>query len=120
MPTLKQRADFLRLAKGIRRNSRAFGLQAAPALDGDGRFGFTVTKKVGNAPVRNRIRRRLREAARAVSDGQLSAVDIVVVGRRACLAEPFAPLCRALSDEIAAASRRVMARPASVISPPLP
>lgn len=54
------------------------------------RFGFTVTKKTGNAVVRNRIRRRLREAVRLSAAGAaLAGVDYVLIGRRAALTLPF-------------------------------
>ncbi len=46
------------------------------------RIGFTVTKKVGKAVVRNRIRRRLKAAARCVfADGAVSGFDYVVIAR---------------------------------------
>ena len=46
------------------------------------RLGFTVTKKVGNAVVRNRTRRRLREAARLLlRDAPVTGADLVLVGR---------------------------------------
>src|ERR1700681_4803315 len=65
---LRRRADFQRAAKGRRARMEAFALQAnrrAAAPDGLGaRVGFTVTKKLGGAVVRNRIRRRLKEAVR--------------------------------------------------------
>ena len=41
---------------------------AARAITVPARLGFTVTKKVGNAVIRNRTRRRLKEAARLVLD----------------------------------------------------
>ncbi|MGA2795567.1 MAG: ribonuclease P protein component, partial [Roseiarcus sp.] len=56
---LKRRADFQRAARGQRARMDAFALQAnrrAAAPDGLGaRVGFTVTKKLGGAVVRNRI-----------------------------------------------------------------
>jgi len=52
------------------------------------RFGFTVTKKLGGAVVRNRIRRRLREAVRLAGDGA-AGTDYVLVGRHAALTLPF-------------------------------
>ena len=92
MERLKKRAEFLAVAGGARASRRGFvlqmrprGLEAAPA-----RFGFTVTKKPGNSPERNRIRRRLREAVRlAAPDHALAASDYVLVGRRAALSQPF-------------------------------
>ena len=67
MDRLRQRADFLAVANGTRANSAAFVLQGrARADDGPIRIGFTVTKKNGCAPERNRIRRRLRALVRQV------------------------------------------------------
>lgn len=57
------------------------------------RFGFTVTKKVGNAVVRNRTKRRLREAAQLlVREIPIRGVDLVLVGRDATRTRPFALL----------------------------
>jgi ribonuclease P protein component len=69
---LKRRSDFQRAARGRRARMEAFALQsnrrpAPPAGQEDrlgARVGFTVTKKLGDAVVRNRIRRRLKEALR--------------------------------------------------------
>ena len=67
---LRRRADFLRAGRGQRARMDAFSLRANPrpsdpAPDRLGaRVGFTVTKKLGGAVVRNRIRRRLKEALR--------------------------------------------------------
>ena len=104
--TLKRRADFVRLSKGVRRSTPAFGIQAGPAAHGAGRFGFTVTKKVGTATERNRIRRRLKAAVKAALPDGL-AFDVVVVGRRNCLSEPFDSLVQGLATQISAASRRL-------------
>lgn len=41
------------------------------------RFGFVVTKKVGNAVRRNLVRRRLKAAARELVDGGVEGVDVV-------------------------------------------
>ena len=58
-------------------------LQAMPrADDRPARLGFTVTKKVGNAVVRNRTRRRLKEAVRLLlAERKLTGVDLVLIGR---------------------------------------
>ncbi len=65
MERLKQRADFLAAAKGAKVPAGAFVLQARERGDGaPARFGFTVSKKVGNAVERNRVRRRLRDLVR--------------------------------------------------------
>ena len=57
------------------------------------RAGFTVTKRVGNSVVRNRVRRRLREAARLVlAERPIAGFDLVLIGREGTVARPFADL----------------------------
>jgi ribonuclease P protein component len=91
MERLRQRADFLAAATGVKVPAAAFVLQAKRRDDeGPARFGFTVSKKVGNAVERNRVRRRLREIVRLHAAGRIRAGhDYVLVGRRAALALPF-------------------------------
>ena len=101
MESLKRRADFLSVAQGRRISRPGFVLQArqteagesaapgAPAKIRAPRFGFTVTKKIGNAVVRNRIRRRLREVVRQAETAAEPATDYVIVGRRAALTLQF-------------------------------
>ena len=61
MERLRQRADFIAAAGGRKLATAAFVLQARERDDGGpARVGFTVSKKVGNAVERNRVRRRLR------------------------------------------------------------
>ena len=107
MERLRKRREFLAVAKGRRINRAAFVMQArsAPA-DREGqppRFGFTVTRKLGGAVVRNRIRRRLKEAVRiAAAQARLPAVDIVLVGRPEALTQPFTRLLADVADGLAA------------------
>ncbi len=92
---LKKRVEFLRVAaKGRKVPAPGLVLQALRRADaGPARVGFTVTKKVGNAVVRNRTRRRLKEAARLVLLAEkLSGVDIVLVGRGETRMRVFAAL----------------------------
>ena len=98
---LSKRAQFLNAAKGRRAGRTAFSLQAAPVELDDAGVGFTVTKKVGNAPQRNRIKRRLRAAARACGEMFQPQHDYVLVGRREALTEPFAKVVADLSSAIA-------------------
>lgn len=69
-------------------------LQALPRNDtGPARLGFTVTKKVGNAVIRNRTRRRMKEAARLLLQAQpVCGVDLVLIGRDATRRRDFAAL----------------------------
>jgi ribonuclease P protein component len=91
---LRKRADFLEAATGPRAPAAAFVLQTRTRADtGPPRVGFTVSKKVGNAVERNRVRRRLREIVRLSDAARFRpGNDYVVVGRRAALNEPFARL----------------------------
>src|SRR3954452_21026911 len=99
MDRLRQRADFLAVANGARVNSPAFVLQRLDrqSLDHDDRgpirIGFTVTKKNGNAPERNRIRRRLRELVKRLGPVSIQPHhDYVLVGRRDALTRGFATM----------------------------
>ena len=92
---LKRRADFLRVAsRGRKAAMPGLVLQALARPDGGtARLGFTVTKKVGNAVVRNRTRRRLKEAARLLLQARpVMDVDLVVVGRDGTRGRPFPAL----------------------------
>jgi ribonuclease P protein component len=94
MQRLKRRADFLAAREGARVPANAFLVQARNRHDAAApRFGLTVTKKAGSAVERNRIRRRLREAARNVMPVAAKAgFDYVLVARRQALAAPFSTL----------------------------
>jgi ribonuclease P protein component len=81
---LKRRAEFLRAASaGKKAAVGGVVLQALARPDTlPARLGFTVTKKVGNAVVRNRTRRRLKEAARLLLQQRpVTGVDLVLIGR---------------------------------------
>jgi ribonuclease P protein component len=103
MDRMKRRADFLAAATGVRVQATPFLVQARDRRDRDGaRVGFTVTKKVGSAVERNRIRRRLRAAARAVLPRLGRAgFDYVLVARRPALSEPFDAITRDLERALA-------------------
>jgi ribonuclease P protein component len=92
---LKRRAEFLRVAaKGRKAATHGLVLQALTREDqGPARIGFTVTKKIGNAVVRNRTRRRLKEAARLeLASHQISGVDLVLIGREGTKGREFPEL----------------------------
>ncbi|MGF1649907.1 MAG: ribonuclease P protein component [Hyphomicrobiaceae bacterium] len=74
------------------RHARAHDASPAPPPVCHARFGFTVTKKLGNAVVRNRIKRRLREAIRANLDKADPTCDYVVVARASAHDIPFGEL----------------------------
>ena len=99
---LTKRGQFLNAARGVRAGRTAFSLQAiaveAAAVPG---VGLTVTKKTGNSPERNRIKRRLRAALRACGDQFQPQHDYVLVGRREALTLPFSRVVSDLSSAIA-------------------
>ena len=106
MQRLRQRSDFLRAATGRKAPTAGFVLQAiGRGEDGPVRIGFTVSKKVGTAVERNRVRRRLREVVRRSATAMCPSHDYVLVGRRNALQEPFDHMVAALD----AALRRVHA-----------
>jgi ribonuclease P protein component len=97
---LVKRSQFLKAARGQRAGRSAFLLQAVQSEAEEPGIGFTVTKKLGNAPERNRIKRRLREAARACQAGFKPRHDYVLVGRREALGIPFGQLVTELSGAL--------------------
>jgi ribonuclease P protein component len=91
---LKRRSDFRAVANGARVSGKTFVLQARRrAEDGAIRIGFTVSRQVGDAVERNRVRRRLREVVRLAAAGGAEGLnpghDYVLIGRRAALAASF-------------------------------
>ena len=99
MEILKKRRDFLAAARGRRSAMPGLVLQAyrRPGSHPDLRAGFTVTKKVGTAVVRNRVKRRLRAVAREVLPVHgKTGYDYVLIGRRASLSREYPALCEDL------------------------
>ena len=95
---LRTPAEFRRVRDQAPRGwpSRFLVLYVAPNEVGHARVGITVSSRVGNAVVRNRVRRRLREALRARLDRLASGHDIVLVARPASADATWAELSSAL------------------------
>jgi ribonuclease P protein component len=106
---LRQRADFIATASGAKAHATGFVLQSRERRDlAPPRVGYTVSKKVGNAVERNRVRRRLREVVRLTgAQGMQAGRDYVVVGRRAALDLTFSRLI----DDMSSALGRVHIAP---------
>ena len=105
LQTLKKRADFLRVRKGRYSAMPGLVLQARKqegTREGLARFGFTATKKLGKAVVRNRIKRRLREAVRLIAPQKArTGYDYVLIGRQSTLKRPFSSLLHDLARAFA-------------------
>jgi len=94
MERLKRRRDFLAASTGASVTTPGFIIQERRRGDGGpARVGFTVSRRVGGAVERNRLRRQLREIVRlSATTGLNAGSDYVLVGRRAGLEIPFVRL----------------------------
>ena len=107
---LKRRADFLRIAgSGRKKVTPGFVLQAdrtptdtvAKQENPGMRIGFTVTRKVGKAVVRNRAKRRLRAITQEVLAGHgRPGYDYVLIGRRNTVSRPYGDLVTDLKSAL--------------------
>ena len=105
--TLTRRADFLRAASARRQGMPGFLLQGRLRAEGEAegiRVGYTCSKKVGNAVIRNRAKRRLRALARdVIARLGRPGWDYVLVGRPGATVErDFAALLGDLERAMAA------------------
>ena len=102
---MRRRADFLAANRGIRVARPGFVLLAHPNGGQGKRYGITVTKKVGNAVVRNRMKRRFRELLwDRLPDQGLPDHDHVLIGRDGGVERDFAKLSAELSAALARAA----------------
>jgi len=100
---LTKRADFLAANSGTRNARAGFVLLTRPNGGQGIRYGITVTKKIGNAVTRNRMKRRFRELLRAALPVQgLADHDHVLIGRAGGIERDF----HLMADELAKALER--------------
>jgi ribonuclease P protein component len=103
MSVLTRRADFLAANRGLRVSRPGFVLLVNPNSTDSLRYGITVTKRIGNAVVRNRMKRRFRALLREMlPEAGLPGRDHVMIGREGGIERPFAQL----REELAAALSR--------------
>ena len=103
MSVLTKRADFLAANRGLRIARPGFVLLVNPNGLDQVRYGITVTKKIGNAVVRNRMKRRFRELLRGALPAQgLPDHDHVLIGRAGGVERDF----HVMADELAKALER--------------
>jgi ribonuclease P protein component len=108
---LKVRREFLFVAEGYAERRRLIVVQArrrnAPRPEAGA--GFTTTKKIGNAVIRNRARRRLREAARSLLPGLgVGGADYVFVARQETAEAPWPRLLDDMEKALISLRRRLL------------
>ncbi len=105
---LTRRAEFLAANGGFRAPTPGFVLLVSKRTDSDPamRLGLTVSKKVGNSVVRNRMKRRFRELARLVlPEAGIAGADHVLIGRQSGIERDFAQLADDLRRALARAAK---------------
>lgn len=107
LPTvMRKRADFVAANRGHRVARPGFVLLFRPNEGLGVRYGVTVTKKIGNAVVRNRMKRRFRELLRAeLATGGLPDHDHVLIGRDGGVERDFAQLRTDLATALTRAAQ---------------
>jgi ribonuclease P protein component len=108
LSSLTRRADFVAANRGRRAPMPGFVLLVRPREDGDPaiRLGITVTKKIGGAVVRNRMKRRFRVLARDLLPGNgIAGADHVLIGRQGGIERDFALLKSELQTALAKLKR---------------
>ena len=107
LSVLSRRADFLAANRGLRIARPGFVLLVNPNTVGALRFGITVTKKIGGAVIRNRMKRRFRHLAREVlPEHGLAGHDHVLIGRASGIERPYDELVRDLKKALGRVARR--------------
>ncbi len=110
--SLKKRSEFVRLNGSKNRVSAKSLVLQVSHNDTESkdtvRLGFTATKKLGNAAIRNRIKRRLRAAARiALPSLSTASYDYVIIGRNSALDRDFGDIVKDLKYALHTANNTI-------------
>ncbi len=98
---LRTAAEFDRVfRRGVRLDGTLFLLVAAPNGGGYDRLGLAVSRRVGGAVTRNRVRRLLRESFRRLERGARPSVDLVILGKPALKGAGLAEVSRELGTRL--------------------
>jgi ribonuclease P protein component len=100
---IRKRADFLACNRGMRQPMPGFVLLVRDRRDGDAtmRLGITVTKKIGGAVVRNRMKRRFRALAREILPQHgFAGADHVLIGRDGGIERDYSQLSTELEKAL--------------------
>ena len=103
LTTIKRRSDFLAANAGLRTTTPGFILLVRDRKDSDSsmRVGFTVTRKIGGAVVRNRMKRRFRALAREIVPARgFTGADHVMIGRAKGIERDFGLLRTELAQAL--------------------
>jgi len=106
---LRRRAEFLKVQeRGAKHSADCLLVLALPngRADGLSRVGLTVSTKVGNAVVRNRLRRRLRELFRTRRAALPRGLDMVIIARTSAAEADWSRLVRAFERVSAELAKR--------------
>lgn len=96
---LRAARDFERLRReGIAFHRRGLTLSLAPNSLTHNRYGFITPKPLGKAVERNRVRRLLREAVRALHPHLQPGHDVVLIARRPLVGQPFIEVQRIVTE----------------------
>lgn len=120
---LRKRRDFLAAAKAPSLARGAVVIQALARADAEGpiRVGFTATRKIGGAVVRNRAKRRLREAARKLlPELGRPGFDYVLIARGGTAARPWERLLDDVKSALVRLAADSEARPRPIAPAPVP